>query len=116
MRSSSRYRFSTLERDTAQRVFLGPRPHFGFRELADTIEYVCSEGDSLLAIAAATYRGTARAEQYWWAIADFQPEPIRDITIPLEAGRRLFIPSRRVLQEQILVPGRNVFDEELASD
>jgi Tfp pilus assembly protein FimV len=113
MRATSRYRFSTVEKDSAGRVYLGPRPHFGFRELADTVEYVVSEGDTLYAIAAATYRGFARPEQFWWAIADFQPEPIRDITVPLEAGRRLYIPSLRTLEEQILATGRSVFDEEV---
>jgi hypothetical protein len=35
-------------------------------------------------------------------IADFQPDPIVDPTLELELGRRLFIPSLRVLTDVIL--------------
>jgi hypothetical protein len=43
-----------------------------------------------------------RACGFWWAIADFQPDPILDPTLRLEPGRRLFIPSVRVLIDIIL--------------
>ena len=43
---------------------------------------------------------------FWWAIADFQPDPIVDPTLELEVGRTTFIPSERVLTDVILGPGR----------
>jgi hypothetical protein len=107
---TSRYRFSTIEKDGAGRTFLGPRTVFGFRVLPDTAEYIVSEGDTLHAIAASAYAGRDRPEQFFWVIADFQPEPIRDVTIPLDAGRRLFIPSARALDEQILSTKRSALD------
>jgi len=39
---------------------------------------------------------------FWWAIADFQPDPVVDPTLLLEPGRRLFIPSLRVLTDVVL--------------
>lgn len=41
-----------------------------------------------------------------WAIADFQPDPIIDPTLALEAGRTLIIPSERVLTDVILGEAR----------
>jgi len=35
-------------------------------------------------------------------LADFQPDPIIDPTLELEIGRRLFVPSLRVLTDVIL--------------
>jgi len=112
MLSTSRYRFCTVEKDDAGRTFLGPRPVFGFRELPDTRVHVAAEGDTLHALAAAYFRGLTRPEQFFWAIADFQPEPIRDATIPIEAERRVYIPSVRVLEERILSVRRDDEDEE----
>ena len=43
---------------------------------------------------------------FWWAIADFQPDPIVDPTLELEVGRTIFIPSERVLTDVILGAGR----------
>jgi hypothetical protein len=43
-----------------------------------------------------------RACGFWWAIADFQPDPVVDPTLLLEPGRRLFIPSLRVLTDVVL--------------
>lgn len=107
---TSRYRFSSIEADAAGRRFRGPRLVFGFRELPDTALYIVSEGDSLRAIAAAAYAGHERPEQFYWVIADFQPEPIRDVTLPLEPGRKLYIPSGRALDEQILSNRRSALD------
>ena len=38
-----------------------------------------------------------RACGFWWAIADYQPEPVVDATIPPAVGHELVIPSLRVL-------------------
>lgn len=111
MLPTSRYRYSTVERDSGGRVYLGPRPVFGYRELDDTLTHIASEGETLHAIAAAYYVGLDRPEQFFWVIADFQPEPIRDVTIPVEAERQLYIPSLRVLETQILSPNRSTDDE-----
>jgi hypothetical protein len=43
-----------------------------------------------------------RACGFWWAIADFQPDPIIDPTLQLDVGRQLLIPSVRALTDVIL--------------
>jgi len=40
---------------------------------------------------------------------DFQPDPIVDLTLELEVGRRLFVPSVRVLTDVILSEQRRRF-------
>jgi hypothetical protein len=47
-----------------------------------------------------------RACGFWWAIADFQPDPILDPTLELEPGRQLVIMSLRVLTDVILGEAR----------
>jgi hypothetical protein len=112
MGPTSRYRFSRVERDSAGRVFLGPRPVYGYRALPDTLVHTVSEGETIHSIAAAYYAGLDRPEQFFWVIADFQPEPIRDVTIPLEPQRELYIPSLQVLEAAILSPNRSSDEED----
>lgn len=114
MNSRSRYRFCTIERDGAGRLYHGPRPHFAYRDLPDTIEYTTSDGDTLGHIAARFYARYPRPASLFWIIADFQPEPIRDPFARIPPGMKLFIPSPTVVLTQILVSGRSASDEALA--
>jgi hypothetical protein len=43
-------------------------------------------------------------------LADFQPDPIVDPTLELDVGRRLVVPSLRVLTDVILSEQRRRFD------
>ena len=89
------------------------REPFRFRKLPDTSEYTVREGDTLQHIAFRFYRnivsGKLSAAQYWYVIADFQPQPIIDPTIKLIPGQVLFVPSARTVQEEVFSPRR--FDE-----
>lgn len=105
MKATSRYRFCEVLQENGA-VFLGPTLVFGFVDLADTIRHRVVEGETLRGIAARYYRPKARPEQFWWAIADFQPEPIRDPFLPLDGERALLVPSLRTLEERILVQAR----------
>ncbi len=98
----SRYRFAPVNWDTDGRAYFGARPAFGYRELPDNRVVVVTQGDTLWGLAARLFAGTSRPSGLWWVIADFQPDPIRDPTIVLEAGRTLFVPSVRTLQSVIL--------------
>lgn len=85
--------------------FLTEREPFRFRELPDTREHVVVQGDRLFTLAGRYFAALPRACGFWWAIADFQPDPVFDPTLELELGRRVFIPSVRVLTDVILGGG-----------
>lgn len=91
--------------DAEGRRFLTEREPFRFRELPDTREHVVVQGDTLFTLAGRHFAPLPRACGFWWAIADFQPDPVFDPTLELELGRRVFIPSVRVLTDVILGPG-----------
>jgi hypothetical protein len=105
-RRFSRYSFSLSVTDAAGRSFLTERTPFRYRPLLDTFQHVASDGDTLWALAAQHYAGLPRPAGLWWVIADFQPQPILDPTIQLRAGDVLYIPSLRVVQEQLFSEAR----------
>ncbi len=100
-RRYSRYSYCITVPDDEGKLFLTERVPFRFRPLQDTTQYSVKEGDSLQALAAREYAGLPRPAGLWWIIADFQPEPIFDPTVVLAAGQVLYIPSLRVVQEQV---------------
>ena len=64
------------------------------------------DGDSLFDLSGRYFAPLPRACGYWWAIADFQPDPILDPTLGLETGRAIVIPATRVLTDVILAESR----------
>lgn len=110
----SRHRFSTVHTDAAGRRWLSPRPRFLYRDLPDNRAHIVKQGDTLHRLAhryfpgmgAPALDGEARPALLFWVIADFQPEPIHDVTITLDLGRILVIPSVRTVQELILSESR----------
>ena len=101
-RRFSRYEFTEGLRDTQGRLFLTDREPFRYRPLPDNRVHEVREGESVFSLAGRYYRPRERASGLWWIIADFQPDPIHDPTLPLEVGRRLFVPSLRTVDELIL--------------
>lgn len=100
--AGSRYSFSLGLRDEAGRLFLTEKVPYGFQPHADMRVHLVAQGDSLWGLAGRYFAPLPRACGFWWAIADFQPEPIIDATLELESGRRVYIPSLRVLTDVIL--------------
>lgn len=101
-RVGSRYSFTLGIRDELGRLFLTEREPYRYREHADNRFHVVAEGDTLFGLAGRYFAPLPRACGFWWAIADFQPDPIIDPTLQLELGRRIVIPSVRVLTDIIL--------------
>ena len=101
-RVGSRYAASLGVLDADGRRFLTEREPFRFREYEDTRKHVVVQGDSLFTVAGRYFAPLPRACGFWWAIADFQPDPVFDPTLELELGRRLYVPSVRVLTDVIL--------------
>jgi hypothetical protein len=85
---------------------LTDREPYRFKPFSDSVKYVVKEGDTLFALAFRYYSRHEDAAWLWWVIGDFQPDPIVDPTLLLTPGRVLYIPSERVLAEQILAESR----------
>lgn len=97
----SRFEHCRGIRDEDGNLYLTDREPYRFRPLPDTRLHTVTEGETLYTIAGRYFRPRPRACGLWWIIADFQPDPILDPTLALEPGRRLFIPSLRVVEEEI---------------
>ena len=101
-RPGSRHSFCLGVRDEQGRLFLTEREPYRYRDHADNRVHVVVQGDTLFDLAGRYFAPLPRACGFWWAIADYQPNPIIDPTILLVPGRRLLIPSLRVLTDVIL--------------
>jgi len=101
-RLNTRYQYCRAFQDDELRWYLEvPRP-FRFSPEADNLPYKVKTGDTLQVLAYRFYRGLDNAPQFWRAIAEFND--IIDVTIPLEVGKLLIIPSLRWIQEVFLAP------------
>jgi hypothetical protein len=100
--AGSRHSFTAGVRDEEGRLFLTEREPYGLHGHADTRAHVVAQGESLFDLSGRYFAPLPRACGFWWAIADFQQDPIIDPTLELEIGRRLLIPSVRVLTDVIL--------------
>src|SRR5690606_15657042 len=78
---------------------LTERGPYRFRPHADNRLHTAVQGDTFWDLAGRYFSPLPRACGYWWAIADFQPDPVVDPTLALDPGRRIFVPSLRVLTD-----------------
>ena len=85
---------------------LSERVPYRFVSRSDNRIHVVAEGDTLHTLAHDYFQGLPRPAQFYWVIADFQPEPILDPSIRLAVGRQIVIPSLRTLVEEIFNEGR----------
>lgn len=105
---NSRHQHTKAVPDTNNILRLTDRTPFLYQELEDNDIHEVAEGDTLHTLSARYYAALGElpilsAAQFWWVIADFQPEPIHDPTLRLKVGTRLFIPSVDTLTSRILV-------------
>jgi hypothetical protein len=105
-RQFSRYTFSSAVLDDAGRLLLTEREPYRFRSLPDTRQHVVQEGDTLFTLAGRYFQPLPRPSGLWWIIADFQIEPIHDPTLTLDVGRLVFVPSVRVVTEEVFAESR----------
>ncbi len=104
--TGSRFGFCLGVLDDAGRRFLTEREPCRYRRLPDNRVHQVVDGDSLFDLSGRYFAPLPRACGYWWAIADFQPDPILDPTLALETGRAIVIPATRVLTDVILAESR----------
>lgn len=100
-RRYSRYQYSAGILDEVGDLILTDPDPFPFQQLADTTIHAVETGDTLWGLAHEYFQPLARPSGLYWIIADFQPVPIYDPTIALQAGQTLYIPSVRTVLEQI---------------
>lgn len=100
--AGSRHSFTQGVQDEDGRCLLTEREPYRFAAHADARIHLVTQGDTLFGLAGRYFAPLPRACGFWWAIADFQPDPIIDATLELDVGRRLFVPSTRVLTDVIL--------------
>jgi len=105
-RSGSRFGFCLGVLDEQDRRFLTEREPYRYRVFADNRLHRVVEGETLFDLAGRYFAPLPRACGFWWAIADFQPDPILDPTLSLEEGTTVVIPSTRVLTDVILAERR----------
>jgi len=90
---------------------LTERVPYRYREFDDNISHIVVEGDTLMQLAYKYYNGITpepqSAASLWWIIADFQPNPIINGTIQLQAGQVLIIPSKRTVIEEVFSSRRS---------
>ena len=100
-RRFSRFSFSAAVLDGRERLLLTEREPFRFRSLPDNRQHLVREGDTLFSLAGRYFTPLPRPSGLWWVIADFQPAPIHDPTLALELGLVLFLPSIRLVTEEV---------------
>jgi hypothetical protein len=97
-RENSRLQFAEGVVDADGCTLLTAVNPYRYRDLDDNEPYPVKDGDTLQRIAWEKY-GDATL---YFVIADFQPEPIHDPTLVLEAGTVLILPSYQTVFEEIL--------------
>lgn len=105
-RRFSRHALCSAELDAEGRLWLNEREPYRFHAYVDTRQHVVRQGDTLFAIAGRYFAPMPRPAGLWWIVADFQPDPIHDPTLALELGRILYVPSVRVVTEEIFAERR----------
>jgi len=100
---NSRFAACQSSQAGAGRMILGERSPYSYRPHADNVIHRVVEGDTLQLLAGAYFSPLQRACGYWWAIADFQPEPTLNPLVSLYLQRaHVVVPSLRVLTDHIL--------------
>lgn len=100
----SRYQLSSIIRDDTDQVLLGPRTFIDYGEDDDVIAHRVMAGDTLFSLAALYFHALPTGSSMWWAIADYQPEPLLDPTLELTVGSIILIPPLDTLQGILLAP------------
>jgi len=86
--------------------FLTEDEPYRYQNLVDNAVHTARSGDTWMSLAGFYFKGMVRPAGFWWAIADFQPVPVVDPTVPPAMGTVVYIPSLRTLRDKILDYGR----------
>jgi hypothetical protein len=102
----SRHTFTRVRSGSDGKRYLTEREPYLYRDLSDNRYHIVRQGDTWFTIAARAFAGLPRGCGFWWAIADFQPQPIVDPTVQPDPGSVVVIPSITTLTNRILSEDR----------
>ena len=106
---SDRYLFCIETTDENGNLILSKRIPFRYQKFGDNVVHTCLEGESVNDIAQIFYGkiyGHREARNMFWIICDFQPQPILDCTLTMEAGQKIIVPSPITIDVYIRDPER----------
>lgn len=95
-----------VSRVTDGLTYLLDREPFRFVNRSDTRRVMANGGDTWQSLAAQHLRSIDNAEELWWVLADFQPEPVIDPTEAIEAGTIIFVPNEEFILSEIFADAR----------
>ena len=95
----SRYKFTRVFVNDADRRFFGTREQVEYRDSPDNSVHVVQLGDTLQTLAENYFKGFPQAANLWWIIAEYQPTPIADPTLSLPVGDVIIIPSPTIVAD-----------------
>jgi hypothetical protein len=99
--TDSRYQLAILQGKSTGELYIGSRDRLFYANMSNIEPHIVEDGDTLWSLAARYYGGEDGEANLWWVIADFQPEPILDPTIALQAGSTILIPPFSYVQNAL---------------
>jgi hypothetical protein len=102
----SRYRYNRSYADAAGRPYLDEREPFRYRAQPDNVHHTAQEGDTWWGLAQRYFPTFERASGLWWALCEFQPQPVVDPTVVIPAGAVVVIPSARLVRLELFSDGQ----------
>lgn len=98
----SAYQLSYETYDSKARLFTTEYEPYPYEDLPDNMEHTVMEGETWDDIANAYWSPIFQAGALWRFIADFQPTPVIDPFLKLQANTVVVVPSRNTLYTKIL--------------
>lgn len=106
----SRYSSDDLELLEDGTVALGEREPYHFRNRDDNLIHTAAQGDTWDSLAEVYYSAISdRPCGLWWIIAEYQPTPVVDPTVPISPGRKVVIPAPIVVVVEVLRGDRRLY-------
>lgn len=96
------YRFCSAVPDIDGIAYLTEAPPFRYVELADTRLHTVAGRDTWHGLAARYYPAHAKRELLAKVIADFQPVFVEDMSVEIDTGAVVHIPSSATIDDLIL--------------
>ncbi len=105
----SRYRYCVEYTDDDGNRYLDEREPFRYVENRNNRYHTVEAGETWWGLAHLYFAGVPRPSGLWWLLCEFQPQPVIDPTIRLEAGSIVIVPSLQMLRIDVFSEERRKF-------